>query len=295
MSDAPVAYPLGNGKEWEPKNYDNKSHGELSLRQALASSNNVIAVKLLDNIGLPVFTGLTGRCGLAMRSQNLSLALGTDEQTLQDLVQAYTPFANNGIRSEPRSIIRIFDRTRNLWTDNPPVQTPAILPAAAALTTSMLRDVLISGTAKGLKKFSQKYPSAGKTGTTNDYRDAWFIGYTSQLLAGVWLGYDQPRPGGKGFTGGTAAAPIWERFMRQAVAGRPAADFVLPEDLITVSIDPESGLLATDDCPKRRNELFISGTEPDDYCTPPKAATPAKPSQPAATPAQPDIKEQPKP
>ena len=297
MSDAPVAYPLGNGKEWEPKNYDGKSHGEMPLRQALASSNNVIAVKLLDAVGLPAFTGLAGRCGLAFQNQNLSLALGTDEQTLQELVQAYTPFANNGIRSEPRSIIRIFDNYRKAWIDNPPVQTPAIQSEVAAITTSILRGVLISGTAKALKKFGQKYPAAGKTGTTNDYRDAWFVGYTPQLVAGVWLGYDKPRPGGKGFTGGSAAAPIWERFMRQALHGRPVTEFSHPENVLSVGIDPTSGLLATDDCPKRRTELFISGTEPDEYCTPPKAALPqpAKPSQPAAAPVQPDIKEQPKP
>lgn len=293
LSDAPVAYPLGNGNEWEPKNYDNKSHGEMSLRQALASSNNVIAVKLLDTVGLPAFTGLAGRCGLSFRNQNLSLALGTDEQTLQELVQAYTPFANAGIRSEPRSIIRIFDSYRKVWTDNPPVLTPAIQPEVAAITTNMLKDVLVSGTAKGLKKFSQKYPAAGKTGTTNDYRDAWFVGYTPTLVAGVWMGYDKPRPGGRGFTGGSAAAPVWERFMRHALAGRPATEFNLPEQLLSLSIDPASGLLATDDCPRRRTELFISGTEPDEYCTPPSASVQS--AKPPVVAPQSDTKEQPKP
>jgi len=116
---------------------------------------------------------------------------------------------------------------------------------------------MTTGTAKGLKKFSQLYPAAGKTGTTNDYRDAWFIGYTPQLLTGVWIGYDQPRPGGKGFTGGAVAAPIWERFMRQALTGRQAVDFPRPATVVTVSTDPTTGYPATEDSPVTQDELFI--------------------------------------
>lgn len=265
--DAAVSYNRGNGDSWQPQNYGREVYGELALRQALAYSNNVIAVKVLEAIGVPYFTGFAARTGLPQRADNgLSLALGTSEVTLNELVQAYTPLANGGIRAEARVIIRIYDRTRNSWIENPPVVSPVFAPAAAYITTSMLKDVMTYGTAKNLKKFSQAYPSAGKTGTTDDYRDAWFVGYTPQVVTGVWVGYDKPRPGGKGFTGGAVAAPIWERFMRKAVAVKPVGDFVRPENVVTVTIDPETGFLATPDCPKKRDEFYAAGTEPLEYC-----------------------------
>jgi penicillin-binding protein 2D len=130
----------------------------------------------------------------------------------------------------------------------------------------MLKDVMTYGTARSLRKFSQAHPSAGKTGTTDDYRNAWFVGYTPQLITGVWLGYDKPRPGGKGFTGGAVAAPIWERFMRKAVASKPAVDFPRPDTVVSVSIDPTTGYLATENCPAKRDEFYIAGTEPSEYC-----------------------------
>ncbi|MDK9716544.1 MAG: PBP1A family penicillin-binding protein [Trichlorobacter sp.] len=265
-NDVAVSYPQGAGESWTPHNYDGKSHGIMTLRQALASSNNVIAVKLLETIGIPAFTEVAAKNGLALHGNNLSLALGTEEVTLHDLVLAYAPFATGGVRTEPRSILRIYETYRKVWFENTTSSSQALSPATAFITTSMLKDVLMSGTARGLKKFSQKYPAAGKTGTTNDYHDAWFIGYTPQLVAGVWVGHDQPKSGGKGFTGGAVAAPIWERFMRQALVGKPATDFVRPDSVVSVTIDPTNVLLATPVCPVKREEFFASGTEPDDYC-----------------------------
>jgi 1A family penicillin-binding protein len=265
--DTPVAYNRGNKEIWKPLNYGREQYGEISLRKALAYSNNVITVKLLESIGVPYFVDFARGMGLSLRSQNdLSLALGTEEVTLNDLVQAYTPLANNGARSEPRVIIRIYDRNRRTWTENPPVVTPALSPAAAFVTTSMLQDVMIYGTAKSLKKFNSNRPSAGKTGTTDDYRDAWFVGYTPQLITGIWVGYDRPRPGGKGFTGGAVAAPVWEKFMRQALAGKPVADFTKPDTVVSAAIDPTTGYLATSDCPESVDEFYIAGTEPVEYC-----------------------------
>ncbi|MFH1029005.1 MAG: penicillin-binding transpeptidase domain-containing protein, partial [Pseudomonadota bacterium] len=161
------------------------------------------------------------------------------------------------------------DSKRHSWIENPPVVQPAISPAAAFVTTQMLKDVMSYGTAKNLKKFSRAHPSAGKTGTTDDYRDAWFVGYTPQLITGVWVGYDKPRPGGKGFTGGAVAAPIWEQFMRKALASKPAVDFPRPDTVVSVSIDPVSGKLASPDCPDSREEFYIAGTEPVEYCNKP--------------------------
>jgi len=281
-NDTPVAYNRGNNETWKPLNYGRKNYGDLSLRQALAYSDNVITVKLLETIGVPYFADFAGKMGLPLRAQNgLSLALGTDEVTLNDLVQAYTPLATGGMRSEARTIIRVYDRRRRAWTETPPAVTPVLAPAAAFITTQMMKDVMTYGTAKALRRFSQERPSAGKTGTTDDYRDAWFIGYTPQVITGVWVGYDKPRPGGKGFTGGAAAAPIWERFMRKAVAAKPVVDFPRPEGVVSVAIDPATGLLAAEGCPKRRDEFYIAGTEPTAYCDGGNAASaPAPPSPP---------------
>jgi 1A family penicillin-binding protein len=265
--DTPVSYNRGNGEAWKPLNYGKERYGALSLRQALAYSNNVITVKLLEAIGIPGFVDFAGRMGLPLRAENgLSLALGTDEVTLSDLVLAYTPLASGGMRPEARTIIRIYDSKRRTWMENPPVITPVLSPTTAFVTTQMLKDVLTYGTAKSLKKFSQVHPSAGKTGTTDEYRDAWFVGYTPQVITGVWVGYDKPRPGGKGFTGGAVAAPIWERFMRKAVAARPVTDFTKPDTVVSVSIDPTTGYLATEGCPVKRDEYYIAGTEPNEYC-----------------------------
>jgi len=264
----PVAYNRGRNEIWKPLNYGREQYGELSLRQALAYSNNVIAVKLLETIGIPYFVDFAGKMGLLLRAENgLSLALGTDDVSLSDLVLAYTPLASGGGRPAARTIIRVYDSKRRSWMENPPSVTPAISPAVAFVTTQMLKDVLTYGTAKGLKKFSQAHPSAGKTGTTDDYRDAWFVGYTPQVITGVWVGYDKPRPGGKGFTGGAVAAPIWERFMRKAVAAKPAVDFPQPDTVVAISIDPATGCPAKEGTLRRRDEFYISGTEPTEYCT----------------------------
>ncbi|UTG94202.1 penicillin-binding protein 1A [Geobacter sulfurreducens] len=265
--DSPVAYVRGANQTWKPRNYGGEQYGELSLRKALAYSNNVITVKVLETIGVPYFVEIARNLGLSLRSPNdLSLALGTDEVTLRDLVSAYTPLANGGLRAEARTVLRIYDKRRRAWTDNPPAVTQAISPAAAYVTTQMLKDVMVYGTAKSLRKFSQARPAAGKTGTTDDYRDAWFIGYTPGVVTGIWVGHDKPRPGGKGFTGGTVAAPIWERFMGPALSGRPAADFARPETVVAVTVDPATGYRAAPECPEQREELFIAGTEPVAYC-----------------------------
>ncbi len=266
-NDDPVAYRRGNNQLWQPKNYEQERQGQLSLRQALASSNNVIAVKVLEAIGAPGFADFAGTLGLSFRARNdLSMALGTEEVTLSELVAAYAPLANGGLKVHPRTIVKIYNLKTRSWTHTPSSSTPVLSPAAAFVTTQMLKDVLVSGTAKGLKRFAEQYPAAGKTGTTSDYRDAWFVGYTPNLVAGVWVGHDQPRPGGRGFTGGAVSAPIWERFMRSALAGRQVVDFPQPETVVTLTIDPATGLPATTGCPTTRNEFFILGTEPREYC-----------------------------
>lgn len=282
-NDSPVTYSRGANETWTPQNYGREQYGSLSLRQALAYSNNIITVKLLEEVGVPEFIAFAGRLGLPLRASNdLSQALGTEEVTLHELVQAYSPLANGGVRSEARTIIRIFDRRSNTVTENPAVLAAVLSPATAFIATSMMRDVMTYGTARGLKKFSQERPAAGKTGTTDDYRDAWFIGYTPQVVTGIWVGYDKPRPGGKGFTGGTIAAPIWERFMRPALSARPVADFLQPESVVSLTIDPATGFPANTGCPETREEFYSAENLPTTNC-PLHAGTPLQeliPSEP---------------
>lgn len=268
-NDSPAVYNRGNHQMWTPQNYEKKSCGDLSLRQALAHSNNVIAVKLLDRIGVPYFLDFAARLSLPLSSPNdLSLALGSEEVTLHDLVSVYAPFANGGLRPQSRTILRIYDRNRRTREEAPiPSPAPVLDPATAFVTTQMLRDVLTTGTAKTLKNFALKRPAAGKTGTTDDYRDAWFIGYTPQTVTGVWVGHDKPRPGGPGFTGGAVCAPIWERFMRGALAGKPVVDFAKPDTVVSVEIDPTTNEPATAQCPDKREEFYIQGSEPTKPCT----------------------------
>ncbi|PKN88314.1 MAG: penicillin-binding protein [Deltaproteobacteria bacterium HGW-Deltaproteobacteria-1] len=267
LNDDPVSYERGNSRKWTPKNFQRKYYGDLSLRQALAYSNNVISVKLLEAIGVPFFIDFASRLGLTLSTANdLTLALGSGEVTLHDLVSAYVPFANGGLRPRSRTIIRVYDRNRRTWTETPLSMSAVLSPASAFVTTQMMEDVLTYGTAKTLKSFVAKRPAAGKTGTTDDYRDAWFIGYTPQIITGVWVGYDRPRPGGAGFTGGSVCAPVWGRFMRGALAGKPVIDFSKPDTVVGVMIDPETNELATPLCPVQREEFYIAGTQPTKPC-----------------------------
>ena len=266
-NDDPVTYLRSEHETWKPRNYGNIHYGNLPFRQALAYSDNIITVKVLEAIGVPYFVHFAGTLGLSLRSPNdLSLALGTDEVTMSDLILAYAPLANGGMLPEPRTIIRIHDRYRNNWTEIPAAINQVLSPAIAYITTSMLKDVLIYGTAKSLHGFSLERPAAGKTGTTDNYCDAWFIGYTPQLITGIWAGYDKPKPMGQGFAGGVICAPIWERYMRLALADKPAVDFPKPDSVISVQIDPITGELATPDCPRKQEEFYIEGTEPPEYC-----------------------------
>jgi 1A family penicillin-binding protein len=241
-NDAPETYTWGNDRSWRPQNYGKEQLGDISLRQALAHSNNVVTVKLLQTIGVPALVELAGKAGLTLDPSNgLSLALGTFEVTLKDLVQAYTPLAAGGVYAQARTILRVRDRRNQAWVECGPVLSPVLSPAAAYITTDLLKGVLTYGTAKSLDSFAQAHPAAGKTGTTDSAQDAWFVGYTPHLVTGVWVGCDQPRPGGRGFTGGAVAAPIWERFMARAVNGDATDDFPRPDTVATVAVDPATG------------------------------------------------------
>jgi 1A family penicillin-binding protein len=267
-SDESLSYDIGNGKVWKPSNYDNKYFGHQSLRDALAYSNNLVTIRLLEAIGIAAVQDVAGRLGVKSQLEhNLSLALGTSEVSLQELVYAYAAFANHGQVPGPLSILKIADRGGNVVFEGAPGISQGLSQEVAYLITDMLMGAVDYGTGKNIRVYGFKDVCAGKTGTTDDCNDAWFIGYTPEIVAGLWVGYDQPRSMGKALTGGAVCAPIWAEFMCKAKRYISLTPFIMPETLIMQKIDPATGLLAAEACPQKKMELFIPGTEPTTYCT----------------------------
>lgn len=269
LDDSPVKYTGIDGKEWEPKNYENKFQGVVTLREALEKSINVASIKLLEKISPRKAVTYTRRMGIkSYISPDLSMALGTSEVTPIELATAYIPFANQGIKTEPIAIKCIKDKGDVVIKENMPQEERVITPQTAYLMTSLMKGVVERGTARATIGGNLGREVAGKTGTTNECVDAWFIGYTPQLIICVWIGYDKGQiPLGHGMTGGVVAAPIWRDFMLGISNKIPSVSFPRPEGIITACIDPSTGLLATQNCPWMRNEHFIKGTEPIKYCT----------------------------
>jgi len=237
---------------------------------ALARSLNSVTVRLVDAMGIDYVRKSLGRFGLqGPLPRNLSLALGSAEVTPLELVRAYGVFATLGKRFDPIFITRVTDSDGNPleFGHTRPHFEPVMSPATAYVVTSMLESVVKHGT--GRKAAELGRPVAGKTGTTNDTHDAWFIGFTPDLLAGVWVGFDAERSLGKPETGGHAAAPIWTAFMKQAVAGRPVIDFPVPEGVTFAQIDRATGLRAAAG-QESELEVFVKGSEPTQYTAPPE-------------------------
>jgi penicillin-binding protein 1A len=259
---------LPGGGEWTPQNFDQEYHGPTSLRTALVYSRNIVTIKLLQEIGVDYAVDYAANLGITSPlSKNLSLALGTSAVTLQEIVRAFGVLANEGKRVEPFFITKIVDRTGNVFEQHEPVVQQVIDPKVAFITTSILQDAVQRGTGTRVKPIDR--PVAGKTGTTDDLKDAWFVGYTPSLVAGVWVGFDDGKPLGKKEVGGLAAAPIWLYFMEKAVADKPVESFPVPEDIVTVKIDPKTGLLAKPLSSEGVTEYFLGGTAPTDYSSNP--------------------------
>lgn len=217
VMDTPVAYPGAKpGVLWRPGNFDNKFEGAVTLRRALARSINVVAVKLLADVGIPVVIDYARRLGLtAPLNPYLPLALGASDATLMEMTAAYAAFDNLGVYTTPVGIERITDREGRVIEDVLPQTRQAISPDTAVMMTEMMAEVVQHGTAWEAKSLGR--PAAGKTGTTSDYRDAWFIGYIPSMVTGVWVGYDDHKPIGNRETGSMAALPIWLDFMKNYV------------------------------------------------------------------------------
>lgn len=267
LDDAKKSYDNPGGKRWDPRNYGGVYHGTVTLRQALALSMNSATLDLASRVGPAAVADFAGRLGVeSPLESSLALALGASEVNLLELTAAYAPFVNGGFRVEPVLITSVEDARGGLLEYGTRARTPVLKPALAYLMTSLLESVVGEGTAAGLAKtYGWDRPAAGKTGTTTGGRDAWFIGYTPGLLAGVWAGDDSNRA--VGAAGSGDALPLWAGFMKEALEGRPAENFKPPEEgLVSAKIDPVSGLLAVAGCPETRKELFLAGTEPAQKC-----------------------------
>ncbi len=265
--DEPISFNTPTG-EWKPQNFDRQHWGPTTLRNALVHSRNIVTIKILQEIGVNYAADYAANMGITSPvAKNLSLALGTSGITVQELVRAFGVLANEGRRVEPFYIRKIVDRTGNVFEEHKPVVEQVIDPKVAYITTSILQDAVQRGTGWRVKSLGR--PAAGKTGTTDDLKDAWFVGYTPSMVAGVWVGYDDGKPLGKAEVGGMAAAPIWLYFMEKAVQQFPVESFPVPEGVISVRIDPKTGLLAKPGASDAVNEVFLSGSAPADYSTNP--------------------------
>ncbi|MBI4832686.1 MAG: PBP1A family penicillin-binding protein [Candidatus Lindowbacteria bacterium] len=261
--DAPIVFHYGD-KVWRPGNYDNEFHGRVTLRRALEESRNIVSIRLMSQLGVAPVSRLAWRTGIKSPLQpNLSLALGSSGVTLLEITSAYSTFASNGIYREPESILKITSPDGEIIEEKQPKERIAISEQTAYIMTTLMEGVIKRGTGRAALEVGR--PAAGKTGTTNNYTDAWFIGYTPQIVAGVWIGYDDLRSLGEKQTGGRIATPIWAKFMKTALANKPAENFAVPKGIDLVDVEPDSGLLAPPGTSGKLIQAFQSGTAPTKY------------------------------
>jgi 1A family penicillin-binding protein len=272
LADTPLSVRLGNGQVWQPKNFSGRYEGEVTLRDALVRSKNVATVRLADAVGLGAVAAAAHRAGIDQPLPELpSIALGTAAVSPVELTTAYTPFAGLGAGVEPRMILAVEDEDGHVLWRPEPRRRDVLDPGIAYLITDVLTEALERGTGIAALRGGLKVPAAGKTGTTNDGADAWFVGYTPDLVTGVWIGFDKPRPILEDATGGRLAAPIWGRIMERFYTGRkPPAPWHRPDSVAAHRVDPATGLLLKAGCTPAAGtpyeELFLDRTTPAAYC-----------------------------
>src|SRR5207244_1028857 len=281
VEDAPVSYAIGSsGQTWKPENYDRKFRGPTTLQQAIEESVNVVTVKLQEQIGLSRTVRVARRFGITSPLDvNLSLALGTSDLTLLELTSAYAALANQGAWLPPTTIRYVTDAQGKLLEEHVAEPKEAVPPETAYVITHMLRGVVERGTGQAAKVLSR--PIAAKTGTTNDYSNAWFVGYTPRVATGVWVGYDRPRSLGKDETGSRVAVPIWVAYMGKVLGDSPREDFPIPDKVVLVPVD----LDPSNECVHVVTMAFVRGTEPlacGKRPPPPPVMPPPVPGQPQA-------------
>ena len=249
---------------WKPHNYKETFYGPTLLRKALTKSRNLVTIKILQDIGVDYAIEYAGKLGIESNlSRDLSIALGSSGISLLELLRAYSVFANQGYLIEPVFVLKVVDRNGNVLEEMAPERKKVIEKNTAYIMTNLLEGVVQHGTGRRVKAL--KRPAAGKTGTTNNLFDAWFVGYTPEYITGVWVGLDEEGPMGHGETGSRAASPIWLGFMKRALKGQPVKVFQAPEGVEFAKIDADTGLLPVPESKNVIFECFKEGTVPTEY------------------------------
>jgi len=249
---------------WKPRNYKETFYGPTLLRKALAKSRNLVTIKILQDIGVDYAIEYAAKLGIeSTLSRDLSIALGSSGVSLLELLKAYSVFTNHGYLVDPVFILKVEDRNGNVLEEMAPERKKVTEESTAFIMTSLLEGVVQNGT--GWRAKELKRPAAGKTGTTNNLYDAWFVGYTRQYITGVWVGLDEEAPMGKGETGSRAASPIWLGFMKRIHEGVPVEVFQPPEGVEFAKIDAKTGLLPIPESKDVIFECFKEGTAPTEY------------------------------
>jgi penicillin-binding protein 1B len=264
LADEPVIFDSATGP-WSPQNYDKQFHGPITVRSALEQSLNIPAVQAAKTVGIRPIVQLLRRLGVmsAIGDDLSSVALGSSLVSLMEITAAYGAVANGGIAVKPTAVRSTRDRQGDMVWNTLPDRQQATSPQGAYVLTSLLEGVIQRGTASKARVLGLQGTVAGKTGTTDGYRDAWFVGYTSDVVIGVWVGFDDERS--LRLTGSQAALPIWMDLARRIIPPNVPA-FAMPPGVVTRNIDPKTGQLATSQCPEQVAEVFIEGTEPSIYC-----------------------------
>ncbi|HKB70421.1 MAG TPA: PBP1A family penicillin-binding protein [Thermoanaerobaculia bacterium] len=269
LLDAPITLVWGKGEEnerWTPHNDDNQYRGPISARRALEMSVNVPTVRVAVRTGLDTVVAAARAAGISSRLRGYpSLALGAFEISPMEIASAYCALADEGVRVEPNAIAGVTDASGKILERRETPLKRVLPPDAVFLVDSLMQGVVNRGTGGGVRSRGVRGVLAGKTGTTNDGRDAWFIGFSPKILAAVWVGFDDNR--GLNLSGSQAAVPIFADFIKGVPSNLLSETFPAPADIVTAEIDPETGMLVTPFCPQTMTEVFLSGTAPVRYCT----------------------------
>ena len=264
LDDSPITVRNGSSV-WSPQNYDLRFHGRVTVRDALAHSYNIPAVRAAIDVGVPNVIKTASTIGIESHlSPYPSVSLGSFEVTPLEIAYAYSAFANLGVKAEPISILAVSTRQGKLLESREVKMKRVAASSVCYVMNDVLKDVFSYGTATKARQLGFERAFAGKTGTTSNYRDAWFIGYSPRILSLVWIGFDDGHS--LRLSGGDACVPIWTSHMNRIVGLIPDVDWKRPEDIVERRIDPESGMLATPWCPGTRAEVFVAGTEPTSVC-----------------------------
>lgn len=252
---------------WVPNNFDSKFLGKITLRRGLEQSRNLISVRLIDKLGPTTVVEVARKAGVKKPLNPVpSLSLGASAVPLAEMVNAIGTFINGGIQVEQFAVVRVEDQQGRVLEEHIPAEMEAFSPQQSYIMTNMMRGVVDRGT--GARAGELKRPIAGKTGTSQDHRDMWFIGATPDVIAGAWMGYDDfATLSSRDWTGGGTVVPWWTAIMAEVLKDQPIREFPIPDNIVFVTIDPESGKIALPSCKKRFREAFIKGTEPKEYCS----------------------------